>query len=88
MRAVHLEVAASMDTGSYIDAIRRFVARRGVLKIMMSDNGTNIVGAKGEFDIAFVFDIYRFSIYIVPFKACCISSNLLPNGNVLMIVLY
>ena len=48
MRAVHLEVAASMDTRSCIDAIRRFVARRGIPKIMMSDNGINSAGAKGE----------------------------------------
>jgi len=34
IRAVHLEVAFSMDTDSCINAIRRFVARRGPVKTM------------------------------------------------------
>ena len=47
-RAVHIEVASSLDTSSAIDAIRRFVSRRGAVKTMYSDNGTNLVGACGE----------------------------------------
>jgi hypothetical protein len=47
-RAVHLEVAASLDTDSYINALRRFVARRGQVTKMRSDNGTNFVGAQRE----------------------------------------
>lgn len=31
-RAVHLEVAASLDTDSYINALSRFIARRGQVK--------------------------------------------------------
>ena len=31
-RAVHLEVAQSLDTSSFIDALRRFMARRGPVK--------------------------------------------------------
>ena len=41
-RAVHLEVACSLDTDSCINAIRRFIARRGPVKIIRSDNGTNL----------------------------------------------
>ncbi|XP_071171091.1 uncharacterized protein [Mytilus edulis] len=48
IRAVHLEVADSLDTSSCINAIRRFIARRGVPKIIRSDNGTNLVGAQRE----------------------------------------
>ncbi|XP_077864285.1 uncharacterized protein LOC144349654 [Saccoglossus kowalevskii] len=48
MRAVHLEVAHSLDTDSCINAIRRFKARRGCVKSIRSDNGTNLVGAKRE----------------------------------------
>ncbi|XP_003724582.2 uncharacterized protein LOC100890015 [Strongylocentrotus purpuratus] len=44
-RAIHIEVASSLDTSSAIDAIRRFVSRRGSVKTMYSDNGTNLVGA-------------------------------------------
>ena len=47
-RAVHLEVAASLDTDSCINAIRRFIARRGKPDLIRSDNGTNLVGAERE----------------------------------------
>ncbi|KAI3365426.1 hypothetical protein L3Q82_010511 [Scortum barcoo] len=48
IRAVHLEVAYSLDTHSCINAIRRFIARRGQVKLMRSDNGTNLVRAERE----------------------------------------
>lgn len=47
-RAVHLEVSASLDTDSYINALRRFIARRGQVSKIRSDNGTNFVGAERE----------------------------------------
>ena len=47
-RAVHLEVAYSLDTDSCINALRRFVCRRGQVTTMRSDNGTNFVGAERE----------------------------------------
>ncbi|KAK3106560.1 hypothetical protein FSP39_022546 [Pinctada imbricata] len=47
-RALHLEVAFSLDTDSCIDAIRKFIARRGKPKFMRSDNGTNLIGAERE----------------------------------------
>ncbi|KAI3364901.1 hypothetical protein L3Q82_001085 [Scortum barcoo] len=48
IRAVHLEVAYSLDIHSCINAIRRFIARRGQVKLMRSDNGTNLVRAERE----------------------------------------
>jgi hypothetical protein len=48
IRAVHIEMATSLDTSSCINAIRRFVARRGSVSYLRSDNGTNLVGAKKE----------------------------------------
>lgn len=47
-RAVHIEIATSLETDSFIQALRRFIARRGQVKEMRSDNGTNFVGADHE----------------------------------------
>ena len=47
-RAVHIEVTASMDTDSFIQALRRFVARRGPVRTIRSDNGGNFVGTENE----------------------------------------
>ena len=47
-RAVHIEIADSLDTSSFICALRRFQARRGQVKYIRSDNGTNFVGAERE----------------------------------------
>ena len=48
VRAVHLEVAHSLDTDSCIMALRRFQARRGKPAKIWSDNGRNFVGAERE----------------------------------------
>ena len=47
-RSVHIEVTCSMDTDSFIQALRRFVGRRGSVRIMRSDNGGNFIGAENE----------------------------------------
>ena len=47
-RAIHLETAKSLETDSFINALRRFLARRGPVRLLRSDQGTNLVGAKRE----------------------------------------
>lgn len=48
LRAVHIEVAASLATNSFINVLCRFLARRGQVKELCSDNGTNFVVADRE----------------------------------------
>ena len=47
-RAVHLEVARSLETDSFINALRKFVARREPPSDIYSDNGSNFVRADRE----------------------------------------
>lgn len=51
-RAVHLEAASSLDTSSFINALRRFMNRRGPVKQIRSDRGTNFIGARNELKAA------------------------------------
>ena len=47
-RAIHIEMLRSMDTDSMINALRRFMSRRGDPKKIWSDNGSNYVGCFNE----------------------------------------
>ena len=48
VRAAHIEVANSLDTDSFLNALRRFIARRGPPEEMRSDNGGNFVRGEKE----------------------------------------
>ena len=48
IRAVHIEISHSLDTDSFILALRRFLARRGQVKELRSDNGTNFTSGERE----------------------------------------
>ncbi|XP_070067083.1 uncharacterized protein [Drosophila virilis] len=45
VRAVHLDIATSLSTDSYLCVLKSSVARRGCPRRMLSDNGTNFRGA-------------------------------------------
>ena len=47
-RAVTIELLYQMDTSACINALRRFIARRGPPEVIFSDNGTNFLGADRE----------------------------------------
>ena len=48
VRAVPLEMAWGLDTGIFLNVFTRFTSRRGVPKEVVSDCGTNFVGAVNE----------------------------------------
>ncbi|KAK0143556.1 hypothetical protein N1851_018296 [Merluccius polli] len=48
VRAIHIKVASLLDIDSFINALRCFIARRGQVLELRSDNGTNFVRAERE----------------------------------------
>ncbi|XP_037047939.1 uncharacterized protein LOC119082532 [Bradysia coprophila] len=44
-KAIHIEFVSDMTSVKFIEAFKRFVARRGQVTDLYSDNGTNFVGA-------------------------------------------
>ena len=48
IRAIHIEVAHNLDTNSFMNALRRFITRRGQPIQMMSDNGGNFEQGEKE----------------------------------------
>ena len=47
-RSVHLELVMDYSTKSFIAALERFLSRRRIPAQIVSDNGTNFVGADRE----------------------------------------
>ena len=43
-----METANSLDSSSFLNAYRRFIGRRGPVRHLRSDQGTNFVGCKNE----------------------------------------
>ena len=53
IRAIHIEMLPSLETDAFINGLTRFVARRGCPAKILSDNGTNLVGAQAELSRSF-----------------------------------
>ena len=47
-RTIHIEGAHSMETDSFLQALRHVIARRGPIQELRSDQGTNFVEAENE----------------------------------------
>ncbi|XP_029163650.1 uncharacterized protein LOC114935056 [Nylanderia fulva] len=60
-RAVHLEAVSDLSTPAFIAAFRRFIARRGRCRLLLSDNATNFRGADAELRARFraASDFYK-----------------------------
>ena len=61
-RAVHLEVLYNLNTDSFLNSFRRFIARRGHPSKVWSDNGTNFVGSKSELQNG-LKELYKNKVY-------------------------
>ncbi|KAL7849158.1 hypothetical protein SRHO_G00207810 [Serrasalmus rhombeus] len=48
-RAVHIEMLDDLTTDAFINALRSFIAIRGMVRQIRCDQGTNFVGARREF---------------------------------------
>lgn len=44
-RAIHLELVSDATTAAFIAALKRVISRRGLINTIVTDNGTNFVGA-------------------------------------------
>lgn len=51
-RAIHIETLNDLSTDSFINGLRCFIAIRGVVRQIKSDQGTNFIGAKNAFNEA------------------------------------
>ena len=51
-RAAHLEVISSLTEDSFLNAYRRFVCRRGPIRRIYCDNGTNFIGGRNLLESA------------------------------------
>lgn len=50
VKCVHIELVTDLSTAKFIEALQRFIARRGLPKRIYSDNGSNFVGARNFFE--------------------------------------
>ena len=51
-RSVYLETANSLDSSSFINALSHFMNRRGAVRQLRCDQGTNFIGARNELKTA------------------------------------
>ena len=64
-RAVHIEMLDDMTTDSFINALRCFIAMRGPVQLLRSDQGSNFVGAKNKLREALEeLDVERAQVFL------------------------
>lgn len=78
IKAVHLELVTDLTTESFLAALRRFTARRGLCTQLYSDNGTNFVGASRELEEIYTFLVKAESKITEDLADRCINWNFIP----------
>lgn len=74
-RAIHIKMLEDLTTDSFLNALRCFIAIRGAVRQIRSDQGTNFVGAKNELEKGLMdLDKERISTYLAR-KQCDFHMN-------------
>ena len=82
IRTIHIELIESMDTSSFINALRRLFAVRGPAAQLRSYNGTNFVGARNKLDAAFKeIDKLTVDTYLGKERCECVFNP--PHGSIM-----
>lgn len=75
-KAVHIELVSDLSTERFLQALRRFISRRGRCTDLFSDNGTNFVGARNQLQKLFLVNSmqsYSMLNVFVRKKESCLS---------------
>ena len=73
-RTVHIERTCDLGTDSFIQALRRFVARRGKIRVLRSDNGSNFVRSQKELEKAYIeMDHQKIQFFLQNLSVDCIN---------------
>lgn len=70
-KAIHIELVASLTTIAFLEALDRFIARRGLPALIESDHGKNFIGAS-----RFIRSVYTNTRK----QESCIEDHLAPRG--------
>jgi hypothetical protein len=55
-KAIHLELLSDLTAANFLNGLKRFIARRGMVANIYSDNATNFVGAQRDLRDVFLAD--------------------------------
>jgi len=62
-KAIQLELVSTLTSEAFIAALRRSIARRGLIDHLYSDNGSNFVGANRELKVFFKSEQFLRQVY-------------------------